>query len=544
MTSSGYRSHARIPAGFGILIFTAALVLPQVRARAASTFGSSTPSARIQALGSTFAWTIPDMLTDITLNPARAWDAESLTFNYGLRNPNASALPFPVASYNSEPDFFNMDISRTNEIRIFGARALGWKWAMEAEWKLHHDDGCNQSEINPFSRSSGGDIRVEMRENCDIDDDNYARFDIASARRLGDRTVLGLRAGGTYRYDSRKMRDRTVSDVYEYDSDTGGYVPDYGRSRDRMRDSAEKLFAGYLEAGMTWKESGELVVRGGYAKGTFLTNDYDLLIDTRYDNYTGEINDYNYCLIEPREERDGESWLLSVSAKKRYQGGLIIAATGRHERGSFESDWGENFTQYSWGTHSALQIEDRFRIIGEGERSRSEAVFSIGKTYALEQRIDLTPGAHVLYRRKKFNEEGQAYISSLINENGGMSSLRSDFPVMFERTLSRTRLTLPIAIEFRAASFFHIYSGFGVNFTWTRDSEKNSLLLDQGGLDDQYFPDEMETDGNAFDSSYRATLGFSLRYREKLFFDMYTKSSIFPGDITYYYYAFDLRYVF
>ena len=122
--------------------------------------------------------------------------------------------------------------------------------------------------------------------------------------------------------------------------------------------------------------------------------------------------------------------------------------------------------------------------------------------------------------------------------------MQSDFPVFFKRTMSRTRLTLPIAIEFRAASFFHIYSGFGVNFTWIRESQKRSLLLDQAGIDDPSVPDDLEVDGNTFGSGYHATLGFSLRYRERLFFDMFTDSDIVPVDIAYYYYAFDLRYVF
>ena len=416
MTSTGHLSPARVPAGLAILIFAAILVQPQICVRAQSTFGSNTPSARIQALGTTFSWIIPDQLTDLTLNPARAWDAESLTINYGLRNPGAFQLPFPITAVNNEPDFYFITPPRANEMRLFGAQAWGWKWAFVTEWRLYHDDGCSESEVNPFDRSSSGDMRLDLRENCNVEDDNYVRFDIASARRLGDRTVLGLRAGGTYQYENSKSRNRSGYDYYEYDPDTGEYIPDYGRAQDRMRERAKKLFTGFLEAGMTWKDSGELVVRGGYAQGIFLLDNYDLAIETGYDRYTGEMNDYDYYLVEPREDREGDSWLLSASAKKRYQGGYVIIAAGGYEKGSFNSDWGQDYAQYSWGTYSTLQIEDRFQVIGEGEHSRSSAAFRLGKTYSLERRIDVTPGASIWYTREKFDEEGQAYISSQIDD--------------------------------------------------------------------------------------------------------------------------------
>lgn len=544
MTSIGRFSPARVSAGLAIIVFTAVMLLPQVCARAQSVFGSSTPSSRIQALGTSFAWIIPDQMTDISRNPARAWDVPSLTINYGLRNPSLFALPFPVILSNSEPDFFYMDPPRTNEIRLFGASAWGWKWATEIEWRLYHEDGCSQSEINPFERSSNGNMRLELRESCDIDDDNFVRFDIASARKISERTVLGLRAGVTYQYENTNIRDRYAYDYYEYDSDNGGYIPDYGRAQDRVKNSAKKHFTGYIETGMTWKESGELVLRGGYSQGTYFVDNYDLRIDTGYDRYTGDMNDYDYYITEPSEDREGDSWLLSAAVKKRYQGGLVIIAHGKYERGSFESNWANSYSQYSWGTYSSLQIEDQFRIIGDGSRSRSQAGFKLGKTYSLEQRLDLTPGANIYFWREKFEEEGQAYISSQIDQTGVMSSISSEFPVSFEKTRSRTVLVLPLAIEFRAASFFHLHSGFGLTFTWTRDSQQNSLLLSQGGIVDPSLPEELETTGNAFISNYTASLGFSLRFREKIFFDMFTYRDIVPEYIDYYYYTFDLRYVF
>lgn len=542
MTSSGYRSPARMPAGLAILIFTAASVLPQACAHAESVFGRNQPSARIYALGSRFAGIIPDQLTDLTLNPAHAWGVESLTINYGFRNPYGQSLPFPIASEDMEPDFHTMNINGTNEIRLFGVSAWGWKWAFDTEWELYHRDNCNRWGTNGFDRNWQADISTNMREECVINDNNYFRLDIASARSLGNRTVLGLRAGGTFRYYNSKWRDRHVREEYEYDGDTGEYLKDYGRSNDYLHDNSKKLFTGYLEAGMTWKDSGELVVRGGYAEGTHLRDDYNLSIQTGYDNYTWELDDYNYRLQEFREARDGDTWKLSAFVKKRYSGGFVIFAAGGHERGSYESDWRNSYTLYSWGSYDDLQIEDEMWYPGEGTRTRSEAVFRIGKTYALERRIDLTPGVHVGYKKERFEESGEAGIYSYINDGGTVFTTWYRLPVSFERTESWTELVLPLAIEFRAASFFHLYSGFGMSFTWNRDVTKHTSILQFGESDDALIPEETETENNRFDTGYYATLGFSLRYRDKLFLDMYTGSDIVPERITQY--IIDLRYVF
>ena len=542
MTSSGYRSRARIPAGFAILIFTAVLVLPQACARAESTFGRSYASARIYALGYRFAGIIPDQLTDLTLNPARAWDAESLTINYGFRNPYGQSLPFPVSDQNLEPTFRSMNISGSNELRFFGAGAWGWKWAVDTEWELDHEDRCNQSDINPYERYGDGGFTQQLGEDCRILDDNFFRLEIASAKRISDRTVLGFRAGGTYRYDNYKRRDRWVRNVYYYSAATGGYVQDRGWSNDWLDNSAAKLYTGHIEAGMTWNETGELVVRGGYARGTFTNDEYGLSIDSGYDRYTGELDDYRYRLNEFQEDREGDMWQLAVLARKKYAGGFVILASGRYERGSFECGWRKDFMHYSWGGFKEIQIEDRIIFPGEGEQSRSEAVFSMGKTYSLEPRIDITPGAYVSYKKERFEERGTADFYSFMDYQGDIKLIKSIIPLEFEHSISKTSLAFPLAMEFRPASFFHFYSGFGVTFTWNRHVRDNSILLYYLDSEDPQIPENTQNTDNWFDSGYYASLGFSLRYRDKLFLDMYTGSDIVPQRITSYF--IDLRYVF
>jgi len=542
MTSAGYLSPARTQAGLAILIFTAASVLPQTCAHAGSVFGKAQPSARIHALGGHFAGIIPDQLTDLTLNPAHAWGAESLTINYGFRHPYSQDTPFPVAGNQLNPIFNHIFTDRSNEIRLFGMSAWGWRWAIDTEWDFYHSDHCDQSGTNPIDRFNRTDYQIDIRENCSIGDNNLFRLDIASARKVGDRTVLGFRAGGTYRYHNSKTRSRRSSEYYHLDSDAGEYVPDRGYKDDDLNDASQKIYAGYLQAGMTWKDSGEIVVRGGYAEGTYVRDDYDLRIESRYDDYSFELDEYYYRLEEFREDRQGDTWKLSAFAKKKYSGGIVIVAAGAHEKGSYECGWRETYTLYSWGGYNETQIEDMIRYPGDGIRTRSEAIFRMGKTFALESRIDLTPGAHVNYSRERFEESGDAGIESFTIKDDVSSSFQSRFPLAFERSESLTELVLPLAIELRPASFFHLYSGFGVTFRWSRSIRKRTFVLPYGQLTDSLIPEEAETESNWFDTGFLASLGFSLRYGERLFVDMYTGQDIVPEYISKYY--IDLRYVF
>lgn len=542
MRSSGCRFPARMPACLAIVIFAAVSALPAMSVRAESVFSRIHPSARIYALGHDFAGIIPDGLTDLTLNPARAWETGSLTINYGYRGSSGQSLPFPIAGPDLAPSFSSMPSHFTNEIRIYGISAWGLKWAIDTEWAFHHDDNCSQSGSNPLNRDYSGSFYIELRENCTISDNNFFRLDIASAGKIGDRMVLGFRAGGTYSYYDNKRRYRYAYEGYAYDSDTGQHAIVRDRSSDELTSNEKKLFTGYLEGGITWEEAGEIAFRGGYAEGDALRDDYDLSIESRYDDYSQEIDQYSYRLWEIREDRRGDSWQLSGFARRKTSGGLVILAAGGYEKGSYECSWQNPYTQYSWGDYEDLQIQDLASYPGTGTRTRSEAVFRMGRTYAIESRLDITPGAHVNYWRERFEESGEGSIDSYMLKEGTSSLYNSRFPLSFERTDSSTELVLPIAIEFRPASFFQLYSGFGVNFTWDRSVRKSTFLLDYGQQEDSPLPQETETNNNGFDTSYYASLGFSLRYREKLFLDMYTGSDIVPQNITYYY--IDLRYVF
>jgi hypothetical protein len=534
MTSTGFR--------LAILIFTTVSILQPVGARAGAVFSSGHPSARIYALGRDFAGIIPDGLTDLALNPAHAYYTGSLTINYGVRGSSGQYLPFPIVGQEFVPYYTTVSSIGTNELRVYGMNALGLKWAIDTEWSLHHSDNCNQKGTNPINRNYNGGVHIELREDCAINDNNYFRLDIAGAGKIGDKMVLGVRAGGTFSYSDSKRRYRRDLEEYSFDSDTGEYEIYVNRSSDELNGTAKKLFTGYLEAGLAWEDAGEIAVRGGYAEGNALTDNYQLSIESRYDDYTHEIDSYSYRLWEFSEDRMGDSWLLSGFVKKRYSGGFVILAGGSFEKGSYECDWRNGYTQYSWGDYDDTQILDRSIYPGEGTRSMSEAVFRIGKTYALESRIDLTPGAHINYWREKFDESGDAGFETYMLEDGTTASYGTRFPLAFARTSSQTGLVLPIAIEFRPASFFHFYSGFGATFTWTRSVRKNTFLMEYGQANDTLAPQEVETENNGFDSSYYASLGLSLRYREKLFFDMYTGSDIVPQRITGYF--FDLRYVF
>ncbi len=542
MTSSGRLLTAHVRACLAIMISVSAAAHIAWPARAESVFGSSYPSARIYALGRDFAGVIPDALTDLALNPARAYETGSLTFDYGYRSGGGQSLPFPLAGGGLDLEFISLTNPNTNAIRVLGLKALGLRWAVDTEWTVHHGDECDQGGGVPIERDYSGNLDIVPRESCTLSDNNFLRLDIACAGKAGGGMTIGLRAGGTYGCYDYRSRYRSIRDEYNFDPDSGEYIHYRDYSSDQLASRTRKLYTGYIQAGAAWDDSGELAVRGGYARGNSLTDEYNLMIDSRYDRYSQEIDAYSYRLSEFREDRQGDTWQFSAFARKSYQGGIVIVTAGGYERGSYDSDWRDTYTQYEWGSFDELQINDISWYPGEGLRSRSEAVFRMGKTFAIEPRLDMTTGAHVNYWRERFDENGEAGIDSYVREDGNTVSYEARFPLSFERTDSRTELVLPLAIEFRPVSFFSLYSGFGMTFTWNRSAQRNTFLLDYGQGDDPLIPEEVETENNHFDSNYYASLGFSLRYREKLFLDMYTGSVIVPTSITNYF--IDLRYVF
>jgi hypothetical protein len=528
--------------GYAILVLlTVQAAFPAV-AGAESAIGSSKPSSRIMALGSWSAWLIPDRLTDMTYNPARVWDAGSFTLNYRYGNSSAYAYPFPMASGSVRPQLSDFALSGTSEVTMYGASAWGWKWALVTEWDVYHDDRCQDSDANPFRRMDNGRYSVEMSEYCYVDDNNFVRMDLAAARRLGDLTVLGLRAGGFYRYYGNNSRNQSLGEYYEYDGSSGEYLPSSSRLLDNVREQSRKTFGGYLEAGMAWNDSSEIVLRGGYARGDVEDKSYYLRVQKDFERFTGVMEEYDYRLEESDMERDGSSWLLSLMARKQFEGGLAVALGGSYERGGYDSDWGEYYDEYSWGGYNNVQALDRLGVPADGTRSRSYAAMRAGKTYTLEDRLDLTPGVCVVYEKEKFEEDGVSNFSSSIEKEDNLLQVESSFPVSFAASETSTSLYFPVSIEFRAASFFSLYSGFRARFTWRRDVEESTSRFAEAGLEESEIPDEMETEDNAVESGFDASLGFSLRFREKLFLDMYTGTTIVPQYITSY--VFDLRYVF
>jgi len=528
--------------GPAILVLLAVSTVLPAGLEAESVFGSKKPSSRISALGAWSAWLIPDRLTDLTYNPAHAWDAGTLTLNYRYGNSSSYSYPFPVALGDVRPESSAFTEGGTDEIRMTGATAWGWRWALETEWSVYHRDGCEQSDANPYDRMDNGRYRVEMTEYCDVDDDNFVRMDLAAARGLGDRTVLGLRAGGSYRYYDDNSSDQSLYEYYEYDESSGEYWPSSSRLWNVISERSAKTYSGYLEAGMTWNDSSELVLSGGYAKGTFNNAPHNLLVDKDFSRFTGVLETYFYRLEESDAVRDGNSWMLSLMARKRLDDGLVMVLGGSYERGDYDSDWHEYYDEYSWGGYSNLQAVDHLELPTGGTRSRSYATFKAGKTYNLEDRLDLTPGVWLVYQKVKFEEDGISYFSSSIVEDGTPLEVQSRFPVSFATSESITSLLFPLSIEFRAASFFSLYSGFSARFTWQRDVNENTSHFTEMGMEETTIPEEIVTEYNRVESLMDATLGFSLRFREKLFLDMYTGSTIVPQSIKNY--LFELRYVF
>ncbi len=295
---------------------------------------------------------------------------------------------------------------------------------------------------------------------------------------------------------------------------------------------------------MDWEDSGELSFRGGYEQGNYLHDHYDLWIESHYEDYISVIDRYLYSLEESLDDRSGGGWNLSVFAKKRFHGGLVLVASGGYESGDYEVDWYSTFAKYQWSDYSNTEVENLSVYPGAGKRHGWKAALGITKTVSLERRLDLTPGVLLRWAGTGLDERGDILIRSRFFSQGVSSSFEVSNPLSLERTRFLSKLILPLAVELRPASFFHFYSGFAAVFDWSREVRTTASPLLYWEGDASLDTEEMEVEENGYTSSFLVSLGFSLRYREKLFFDMYTGDDILPRSVKSSEYYFDLRYVF
>ncbi len=539
--------YGRITLGAGIIL---ALVLC-----AQSSSAQEHPSARVYSLGGEHvSGIIPDLYTDITVNPANAAFADRLTINYDRRSIYGFAPVFPYLSENPPYDlYYSRDSYMANELSIYGLELSSWRAALFAQVRLAKSE-YNLSDYNLMS-STG----IESRNDLSSGDNDFGRIDLIAARSLGSRYALGLRL--------------QVWGYYRSDAGASGSVDDWYKDLvftnldEEYKSTSASSFMGRrisfdFQTGLVKKNDGgsqtELILQASVHPLNYTKQSASLYIRQYYDE-SQQVDSYDYERDAWSDARKGDLWTFGLSMRHAFVGGMRIYTGGSVSLASYDAQWTQSQDYYSWGGQHLYKDV----IFGNGfdcnGKLRGASYFiKGGRAFGLRDNLDLYLGLHGDFDWNHAEEEPIIRYSETHRED--TSSVLIDEPATLEYTGTAASLYLPLSIEFRPSSYFSVFSGFTLFGEWykhiTRQSAQSLFYYNRPGgtvSNSRVLPaaasphvtiNPTATADNwqrAWDSGSIVTFGFSLHYRERFFIDVYSQSEIIPSLTSS---LIDVRYVF
>ncbi|MGD1048912.1 MAG: hypothetical protein ABR899_09220 [Candidatus Krumholzibacteriaceae bacterium] len=538
---------------YGRITLGAAISLALVLC-AQSSSAQEHPSARIYSLGGEHvSGVIPDLYTDITVNPANAAFADRLTLNYERRSIYGFASVFPYLNQNSSTNRFSTyrDSYMTNEVSVYGLGLSGWRAAVFAQWYLSQTED-NLPRYNYYSYSNA----LESDEEWSSADNDFARIDLIAAHALPDGYALGFRL--------------QASGYYKSASNASGFVEDYYGDAlfaqlDEMRKSTDATsLSGRLtnfdfQAGLT-KKNGEgsqteLLLEASIRPLDYNRQNATLDISERY-NGVGQMDGYDYARTKWSDARKGNLWTFGLSARQSFASGIRLYTGGSVSVASYHAQWSQFRQDYSWsGTDDILTGA----FACNGSLRGANYFLKGGKKFGLRDNLDLYLGLHGWLEWAHAEEDPVVRYSQAHSDDTG--SVVIDQPSSLEYTGTTANLYLPLSVEFRPSSYFSVFSGFTIFggwhkyiltqplqslFSYSRPGGvalNGDVIVDAASAPVTVYPEENSTYWErVWSSGSTVTLGFSLHYRDRFFIDVYSGTEVIPSYLSGN--MIDVRYVF
>ena len=518
-------------------------------------------SARIYALGgSAVSGIIPDYYTDLMFNPAYASLSDGFTINYGQRE--SPVYRFPFLQFNMTQILARPETGqyRTNELLAHGIRLRGCDIALISEWFIDTDD---ETDSYPEVSYSGLDFTNTLSSIRNNNENNYMHAAVSCSRRIGEDRILGLRIGAFDCYYHWTQQVTKYTERYQF---TESYGETYLHDTERRHDYDEKTrrwLSPYLQVGLlSGKQNGndsELMFRISQDEVNVRAEDFFLDIKNGYQRSTGTRTSYDYSRFDWIEDKDGTMWSFDLWGRHTFANGFRIFAGGGYHTAAYDGDWIKTRRDYEWRSFTTDFISYQ-AITGEGDFTEYSIFVKGGKTFRLERRIDVTAGFSGSFCRSLNEEEPTAQFKRKTVYDIAVEETSVTCPSHFEMERIHAQLVIPVAVEFRPAGYFTLFAGFTTQVGWIRDTE--AYLIPPIYIESARVPSGAPVSNgtgrmvyralegismaeNAEDeiqSDYSATVGFSLNYKNSLVFDLYSGSSLTPGNMLYL--ILDLRYRF
>ncbi len=511
--------------------------------------------------GEAVAGIVPDYYTDLMLNPAYAGLAGEFVLNYGRRESPSRA--FPYSHFNRQFNITTPTTSahRTNELLAYGFDLWGWKLALVSEWYINNSDDTDSGyDQNQY----GTNYWITASTTRRYDERNYLHAAVTCSKRLGENRILGIRIGAFDYYHSYIYQRNSQLERYDVLEGTGemslvGMEERYDHDENTQRWVSPYMQIGLLHDGGTGNGT-EAVVTVSYDPVYIREEEFSLFINNRYERPTQIRVGYSYDRDNWIDRRDGDVWSFGVSGRHSFSNGFRIFAGGAYSTAVYDPGWMYCFRDYQWQDY-VTDINTYQSFTGEADFSKISCFVRGGRTFNLERRLDVTAGFNGRFTRSLNEEELYATLSwKTVRDEEEVRTTVSG-PAHFEMERLSARLTIPLAVEFRPVGYFALFGGLATHLEWTWDNEKiytlpiftnagqiytsltqPAVAAGRGAL--RQFKEEKtaENSDDTITSFFSGTFGFSLRYREHLFFDVYSGSDLTPDSMAYLY--IDLRYEF
>ncbi|MCX5753944.1 MAG: hypothetical protein NTW97_09940 [Candidatus Krumholzibacteria bacterium] len=510
-------------------------------------------STRISALGwNHVSGVIPDLYTDLTVNPAYAFFADRRVVSYARRSIPGYAPSLPYLEMDSSG--YGKSSMMVNELSAWGIGLSSWRTAVFAQWALYQ----------PEYRSSDPQLDTRWNYASGLDeswssyDDDFARLDLIAARALGDRYTLGLRMQGWGYYDSSSEMTARAYDRYR--------DPLFSRLNNQERNTSVRSFLGRrlsfdFQAGIVKSNDAgprtDLALTVSLNRLDYRKERYDLQISKNYDSGS-VLEDYNYYRYHWNDARKGDLWNFAMTFRHAFDGGIRVLAGGGVSTCSYETEWSNSQHQVEWGW-STRDDAISGTLDGEGSLLGGSCFFKGGRIFNLHRTTDLYLGLHGVFERIRTEEEPLVHYTSELE--GEESAVRIDQPTRLESTETSFECYVPFSVEFRPSSCFTFFSSFILWGNWDKQTttkpmpslfyyypplaESRAGGPNRAGASSQVTiePETYLTDWKrALSTGYSVTLGFSLHYRDRFFIDVYSGTEIIPSYLNDK--MIDIRYVF
>jgi hypothetical protein len=539
-------SHARISLGLAVLL---ALSL-----HPGALHAFEHPSTRISSLGGDHvAGIIPDLYTDLTVNPAYAIFADRTVMSYARRSVPGYAPSLPYLM--PDPGSYGGSSMMADELSAWGIRLSSWRAAVFAQWALYQPER-NSSNLSINTRYSN---ESNLREEWSKGDDDFARVDLIAAHALGDRYALGLRLQGWGYYDSTSRMNTWANNRYQ---DLLFSLIDYqDRSTDAQSSCGRRLSFDFQAGIVKSNDAGprtDLALRVSLNRLDDRRQSYNLQI-TKYFDSQGMLDSYNYFRYRWNDVRKGDLWNCGLTFRHAFDGGIRMLAGGGASTCSYTTEWSQSQEHVQWSGSSPRNEAVSGTFDGSGSLLGENCFFKGGKIFGLHETVDLYVGLHGVFARTRTEEEPLIHYASEMD--GEASAVRIDQPVRLESTETSFELSLPLSVEFRPSSYFTFFSSFILFGGWDKKIATKPIPSFfyyyppaakslAGGANRAGAASPVVIEPEAYSTDWSrdlytdstVALGFSLHYRDRFFIDVYSEANIIPsalGDR-----MLDVRYVF